>query len=787
MPNEKLPPFCEEYRKVRLRPGAVPFKTDYESEKNDMQESKDNRTAAGIKIVRTTSTFDCGGRCPLRLHVKDNRILRVEGDDIEEPGQLRTCLRCRAFRKYVHHPARLMYPQRRTGPRGEGRFERISWDEAFDTLAGQLQRVKEVCGNEGIFLATGGGYLAGLHNGGFAAARLLNQFGGCLTHYGNISSEGAVWASLTQYGSVMVGNSREDLMNSRLIILWGWDPARMISGTNTMYHLIRARENGARVIAVDPRYHDTAATVADEWIPIRPGTDTAVLVAMANVMIKEDLHDRKFLDKYTIGFDRFREYVLGRDDGVDKTPAWAADISGVDAAQIERLARKYAITKPAALMDCQGPARSAMGEQYNRCAATLCAMTGNVGRPGGSAGGGLMGLPIGHMFRMSAIPPGKNPLEMEGPNVKGTLDIRLRVVKRVHINKIFDAILKGKAGGYPADIKLMWSMCNNYLNQTGNSNKAARALQQLEFFCVNELFMTAQARYADLLLPVTSAAERSDLTRPWPSGPYFTFMNRALEPLGECKSDLEIASELAERLEIRDFNPHTEDQWLKLLVDHNPEYQRHIKDLEAFKRDGIHRVKLDEPIVAFSEQIADIEKNPFPTPSGKIEIFSQRVADIGNADVPPIPMYMPTKEDRFDPLSSRYPLQLVTPHPKNRVHSELFLVDWLSEVEPHRAWLNPTDAEARGIKDGEGILVYNDRGTVAITAWVTERIMPGVVCIFEGSWYAPDDQGIDRGACANTLTRDGYSGGGAAVLNTTLVEVKKEDPEKNMPTAGIRH
>jgi len=751
-----------------------------------MPESQNNRSDAGVRIVRTTSTFDCGGRCPLRLHVKDNRILRVEGDDIEEPGQLRTCLRCRALRKYVHHPARLMFPQRRTGRRGEGRFERISWDEALDSLAGQLKRIKQAYGNEGIFLATGGGYLAGLHNGGFAATRLLNQFGGCITHYGNISSEGAVWASLTQYGSVMVGNSREDLMNSRLIILWGWDPARMISGTNTMYHLIRARENGARVIAVDPRYHDTAATVADEWIPIRPGTDTAVFVAMANVMIKEGLQDRQFLDKYTIGFDRFKEYVLGRDDGVDKTPAWAADISGVDAAVIERLAREYATTKPAALMDCQGPARSAMGEQYNRCAATLCAMTGNVGRPGGSAGGGLMGIPVGHMFRMSAIPPGKNPLEAEGPNVKGTLDIRLRVVKRVHINKIFDAILKGKAGGYPADIKLMWSMCNNYLNQTGNSNKAAKALQQLEFFCVNELFMTAQARYADLLLPVTSAAERSDLTRPWPSGPYFTFMNRALEPLGECKSDLEIASELAERLDIRDFNPHSEDQWLKLLVDHNPEYRQHITDFEAFKRDGIHRVKLDEPIVAFSDQIADIEKNPFPTPSGRIEIFSQRVADIGNPGVPPIPMYMPAKEDRFDPLSSRYPLQLITPHPKNRVHSELFLVDWLSEVEPHRVWLNPADAGVRGIKDGEGVLVYNDRGTVAITAWVTERIIPGVVCIFEGSWYAPDDKGIDRGACANTLTRDDYSGGGAAVLNTTLVEVKRETPGSQPAEPGPR-
>jgi len=732
-----------------------------------------SRTVGDVKIVRTTSTFDCGGRCPLKLHVRGNRILRVEGDDIAEPGQLRTCLRCRAFRQYVHHPQRLMVPQKRVGARGEGKFERISWDEALEMLAGQLTRVKETCGNGAIFLATGGGYLAGLHNGGFAAQRLMNQFGGCVTHYGNISSEGAVWASLTQYGSVMVGHSREDLLNSKLILLWGWDPARMISGTNTMYHLIKARENGARVIAIDPRYHDTAATVADEWIPIRPGTDTAMMVAMANVMVGENLHDQTFLDKYTVGFDRFKAYVLGQEDGVEKRPQWAAEICGVDADTIIRLARDYAGTKPAALMDCQGPARSAMGEQYNRCAATLSAMTANVGRPGGSACGGLMGIPVGHMFRMSAIPPGKNPFEMDGPNVKGTLDIRKRVIKRIHINKIFDAILEGKQGGYPADIKLMWSMCNNYLNQTGNSNKAARALLKLEFICVNELFMTAQARYADLLLPVTSAAERSDLTRPWPSGPYFTFMNRALEPLGECKSDLDIVSELAQRLGIEGFNPHTEAEWLKMFVDLNPEYQQHIKDYEKFRKDGIHRVKLAEPIIAFKEQIDDIENNPFPTPSGKIEIFSQRVADLNKADTPPIPKYLPTAEDRHDPLFAKYPLQLLTPHPKNRVHSELYLVDWLREVEEHRAWINPVDAEQRGINDADEIFVFNDRGKVAIKARVTARIIPGVVSIFEGAWYDPDQDGIDRGACANTLTKDAYSGGGAAVLNTSLVEVEK--------------
>ena len=732
-------------------------------------------TTEEIRIVRATSAFDCGGRCPLRLHVKDNTIIRIEGDDADEPDQLRTCLRCRAYRQYIHHPERLMYPQKRVGRRGEGKFERISWDEALDTIADQLKRVKTAYGNSAILLMTGGGYLASLHRGGAAAQRLLNLFGGYVTHYGNISSEGAVWASLTQYGSVMVGHSREDMLNSRLILLWGWDPARMISGTNTMYHLIRARENGARVIAIDPRYHDTAATVADEWVPIRPGTDTAVMAAMANVMIREQLHDQAFLDRYTVGFDRFKAYVTGEEDGVEKTPAWAAEISGVPTETILRLAREYATTKPSALMDCQGPARSAMGEQYNRCAATLCAMTGNVGRPGGSAGGGLMGIPIGHMFRSPGIPPGKNPVEMKGPKIKGTLDIRERVIKRIHINTLFDAILKGKKGGYPADIRMAWSMCNNYLNQTGNSNKAAKALESLEFFATQELFMTPQARYADILLPVTSTAERSDLMRPWPSGPYLMFSNRALDPLGECKDDLQIAAELAKKLNIDGFETHTEEEWLQLFFDNSSDLKHHIDDFERFKREGIHRIDLEAPVVAFQQQIDDPDHHPFDTPSGKIEIFSQRVADIKDALCPPIPKYQTTIEDRNDPLAKKYPLQMITPHPRNRVHSEMYKVEWLREAEAHRAWINPVDARPRGIEDGDTVYVYNDRGTIAIAAWVTERIMPGVVSVTEGAWYNPDETGIDRGGCANTLTRDAYSGGGAAVLNTSLVNVRKEE------------
>jgi anaerobic dimethyl sulfoxide reductase subunit A len=491
------------------------------------------------------------------------------------------------------------------------------------------------------------------------------------------------------------------------------------------------------------------------------------------VMIKENLHDQDFLEKYTVGFDKFRDYVLGIEDGVEKTPAWAANITGVDAAAIEDLALEYATTKPAALMDCQGPARSAMGEQYNRCAMTLCAMTANVGKPGGSAGGGLMVIPVGHVFRASSIPGLKNPVETGGLSLRGSLDLKLRLSRRIHINKIFDAILTGKGGGYPTDIKMAWFLGNNFVNQLGNTNKGVKALKHLDFLIVSELFMTPTAKFADILLPVSSFAERNDLARPWPSGPYYTAVNKAVEPPGECKSDLEIAALVAEKLGLKDFGSFEEEKWLRRFIEENPETAGEIEDYDAFRLQGVHRVKLPEPIVAFKQEIEDPESHPFPTPSGKIEIFSQRVADLNDPFCPPIPKYVQTSEDLNDPLIERYPLQLLTTHAINRLHSTLHNVDWLKEIEPHRVWINPVDAGPRGLKDGDEALVFNDRGTVAIDARVTERIMPGVVCIFQGAWYDPDEEGIDHGGCANVLTSDEYSPAGAAVMNTVLVEIRK--------------
>jgi anaerobic dimethyl sulfoxide reductase subunit A len=730
-------------------------------------------TDPGVKIVRANSLFDCGGRCPLRLHVKDDVIIKVEGDDTAEPEyQLRACVRCRAYKHYVHHKDRILHPMKRVGPKGKGEFEEISWDEALDTVAEKIRETNDQHGPGSIFFLAGGGYHGNLHGPG-QIGKLLAMLGGFTTDYGNISSEGAVWAVMSTYGDVMVGHSREDFLNSKLILIWGWDPARMISGTNTMYHLIKAKEAGVKIISIGPRYDDTTAALECEWIPIRPGTDAAMMAAMANVIIKENLQDQAFLDKYAEGFDKYKDYVLGDEDGIEKTPEWAEEITGVPAARLEALAKEYATTDPACLMDCQGPARSAMGEQYNRSAITLTAMTGNIGKKGGSAAGGLMGIPMGHMFRSPGIPGMKNPVEEGAPSIRGTLDLNLRVVRRVHKVKVSDCLLEGKAGGYPADIKMVWSVTNNFVNQYGNANKASRALKQVDFMVCNEMFMTPTAKHADIIFPVTTAAEKSDISRPWPSGNYFMYSNQAIKPMGECKSDLEIAYLMAERMGFNDFKQFDEDEWLKLFHENNENLATYIPDWDQYKKDGVVRVELDEPIIAFKKEIEDPENNPFKTPSGKIEIFSQRAADLNDPMIPPIPKYLSTPEDRFDPSYEKYPLQVLSPHGRNRVHSTLTNVEELKEVEPHRVWMNPIDADPRGIKTDDDLHIFNDRGKIAIKAWVTERIVPGVLCIYQGTWYDPDDDGIDQGGCANTLTNDAYSGGGAAILNTVLVEATK--------------
>jgi len=721
------------------------------------------------RTIITSCPHDCGGRCMLKVHVADGVITRITTDDGAEP-QLRACCRGRAYRQRVYAPDRLQYPMLRTGKRGEGLFTRIPWDEALDRVAAALQEVVQRYGTEAIlYVAYSGNTGTFLHNQ-LSVFRLLTLLGGFTPVWGSASFWGSLFSSETTYGTVVAGHTCDDILNARLIIMWGWNPAETVQRTTTAWYLTRAKERGVRIVSVDPRYTDSAAAFAAEWIPIRPATDTAVLLAMAYVIIAENLHDQAFLDAATTGFETFRQYVMGETDATPKTPAWAEAISGVPSQTIAALAREYATSKPAKLLTLGAPGRTAFGEQFHRAAATLAAMTGNVGIYGGDPAG--FGLP----------PVGLQPIAGTGlisRKLTGNLPDGARQRPALHITKIWDALLQGKSGGYPADYKLVYITNSNCVNQFMNTNKAARALQLPETIVVHEQFMTPTARYADILLPITTHLERNDIIRPWQGGPYYFYLNKVIEPLYESKSDLEICEALARRLGIQGYSDRTEDEWLRLfwqeaeqMTDSKP-----LPEYEKLKQEGVYKIPLEKPVIAFRAQRENPAAHPFPTPSGKIEIYSHKLAERNDPLLPPIPMYLEPWEGPQDSLRAQYPLQLITTHCKRRIHSNMHNLPWLRDLEPHVVWIYTADAAARGIRPGDLVKVFNDRGAIVLAAKVTERIMPGVVSIDQGAWYEPGPDGIDRGGCVNVLLADRHSPAGAFCSNSCLVQVEKYDSD----------
>ncbi|MCX6013802.1 MAG: molybdopterin-dependent oxidoreductase [Chloroflexi bacterium] len=725
------------------------------------------------QVIVTTCKSHCGGVCPLKVHVQNGKIIKIESDT-----NIRACARGRAYRQRVYSPDRLKYPMRLIGKKGSGNFKRISWDEALDTISYEIKRVRKQYGSSGILYFASAGDLHHLHKASLIE-NLLGKTGGYSGCYARPSCEGAEFADKMTYGPVSqpMGGcyTRDNWVKSKFIIMWGYNPLVSSYKGNPGFFIKKAKESGTRVVFIDPRYTDSAATFADLWVPIKPGTDTAMLVAMAYVIISENLHNKSFLDKYTLGFDKYKEYIFGIEDTIIKTPLWAEKITGVPSDIIIKLAREYAIKKPAALLDGLGPGRTAYGEQFHRAAIALAAMTGNIGVQGGSAPGNSLsamgpiklGLPIYARIKgcQNPVDIASQPRKHAGP-YKGSSSLASSA--RINEMDLVNAVIEGKKGGYPADYKLLYIVNCNYLNQFGNINKIIHALNKFEFIVIHEQFLTPTAKFADIVLPVNTFMERNDLAE-GSINLFCGYVNKVIDPLGESKSPFEIANELATKLGISNFAEKNVEEWLREVV----AGCKDIPDYEEFKKQGLQKINTSSGLVAYEDQIKDPVNHPFGTPSGKIEIYSQEIANINNSSLPPVPKYIETWESPNDPLINKYPLQLITTHPQRRAHSQFDNLPWLKELYTHSVTINTIDAQNRGIKDCDLVKVFNDRGAMIIPANVTERIMPGVVDVPEGARYNPDKNGFDMGGCANVLTMDGSSPGGAFPCNTCLVQIIK--------------
>lgn len=740
--------------------------------------------AAQDKVVWGACSVNCGSRCALRLHVRDDEVYWVETDNtgLDEYGdhQIRACLRGRSIRRRMNHPDRLNYPMKRVGKRGEGKFKRISWDEAYDAIANNLKRIVGQYGNEAVYI----NYTSGIVGGNITrsspnaslVARLMNCYGGYLSQYGTYSTAQIACAMPYTYGS-NEGNSTSDIENSKLVVMFGNNPAETrMSGGGITYYLEQARErSNARMIVIDPRYTDTAAGREDEWIPIRPGTDAALVAGLAHVLISENLVDQPFLDQYCVGYDEktlpadapknghYKAYILGLgEDGVEKTPQWAAKITGIPAERIIKLAREIGSAKPAYICQGWGPQRQANGELTSRAIAMLPILTGNVGINGGNSGA----RESTYTITIERMPVLTNPVKAQISCFSWTDAI----VRGPEMTARCDGVRGQEKLNVP--IKFIWNYAGNTItNQHSDINKTHDILQddsQCEMIVVLENFMTSSAKYADILLPDLMTVEQEDIIPNDYAGNmgYLIFIQPATAAKFERKGIYEVLSEVARRLGPEVHQKFTEGrtqaQWLQHLYAKMQARDPLLPDYEALRSMGVYKRK--DPnghFVAYQKFRQDPAANPLKTPSGKIEIYSGRLAEIASdwqlekdETISPLPVYASTFEGWDDPLRKTYPLQMFGFHYKARTHSSYGNIDVLQAACRQEVWINPLDAHSRGIIAGDKVRVFNGRGEVRVEARVTPRIMPGVVAMGQGAWHQADMSGdrVDHGACMNTLT-----------------------------------
>ncbi|MBO6918737.1 MAG: molybdopterin-dependent oxidoreductase [Rhizobiaceae bacterium] len=662
-------------------------------------------------------------------------------------------------------------PGRGDKDRGQDEFVRVSWEKANKLIAAEINRVRETYSNESIFAGSYGWASAGrFHHAQSQLKRFLNTQGGSVSSEGNYSYNAALVLMPHIMESFRVQVSKATRWSviaehTKLLVMFGGIAERntQISDGGIARHRMasgfkKCADAGVKCINISPVRTDASKTLKSEWLPPKPGSDTAIMMGLAHTLLTENLHDKAFLEKYTTGFEHIRAYLLGEKDGIAKDANWASIQSGLDANRIKERARQMAASRTM-ISVAAGVQRTDYGEQPLWMAVTLASMLGQIGLPGGGyvIGYGVNGN-IGNMerlFRWGTVPQGQNPIKTAVP-VALIADLSLHPGKSYKYN--------GRLHKFP-DTKLVWWAGGNPFHHHQDLNRLHRAFQKPDTIIVNEVNWTATAKRADIVLPVAAAHERLDFGG-GKSDNALVPMPMVITPPGEAKTEYEIYSGIAEQLGNQDefTEGRSISDWLKhiwrITQNNGKEHNIDLPDWDEFIQGDVITVPDPSPNQVFMADFRDDPiKNRLPTPSGKIELYSETIASFNLKSCPGHPTWFEPR-DVAAGRGETYPLYLLSGQPKTRLHSQLDNGDYskshkIKDREP--VLINPIDAKKRGIEHGDIVELFNDRGRCLAGAKVTDEIAQGCIFLWTGAWLDQDfnaPQNRDNHGNPNVLTHD---------------------------------
>ncbi|MCB2221596.1 MAG: molybdopterin-dependent oxidoreductase [Bacteroidetes bacterium] len=658
-----------------------------------------------MAIFSTACPRNCYSTCSFKVHVEQGRVVDVD----PHPGNKATpegiCIKGLSYVERAHSSKRILHPLKKNK---DGKFEVISWDNALEEIAEKLQNLKSKCGPHSILYYTASG-MSGLNNR--YSSRFWELFGGATTMYGNLC-----WPAGLEATQLTLGDNKHndpwDIANAKLIVLWGKNPAE--THIQQMIFIEQAQAEGAKLVVIDPRRTQSSER-ADLLIQPKPGTDAALALGIANLMIKNNWIDRAFIDKHVLGFKEFAKSIE------HFTPAKTSEITDIPLKYMEELAFDIGHIHPMTLSPGYGMQRFTNGGQTIRSLLSLSILSGNIGKPGACF----------HYANLQSyvFDKVKEPMSYY-PEIEPNPKFR-RIISMARLGA--DMLAQKDPG-----LKMIWVERGNPVTQNPDTNKILKAFRQLEFRVVVEQFMTDTAQEADIILPAKNMFEQTDIIGSY-WNPYVQIKPKVLDPAGEVKPETEIYYLLAKQLgfketEIKEYLPRPGDE---NIVNNLREQVRQFPELdfESLK---------ENPAIAPGNQSIAFADLKFNTPSGKIELFSEQANK--KWGVNELPTFEPVIKEESD-QKDKYPLQLMSPNTKNRIHSQFGNLEVIRQFAPEAyAVISATDAAARQILDGERVRIFNDRGELTTKVKINFSIKPGCVVYYNGWW-------LQEGGTPNLLTK----------------------------------